>query len=150
MEHLLKYRPPRIAALLMVAAAALWHASPAGTILYIPYKWIGGVLFIGGFTIMMRAWYQFQKAETAIHPTAETTKILSGGVYRICRNPMYLGMLLMLTGMAFFMGDVVAFFAPAAFFLIIDKVFIPYEEEKLRRGFGDHYAAYLKRKRRWL
>jgi protein-S-isoprenylcysteine O-methyltransferase Ste14 len=150
MEHLLKYKPPRIAALLMIAVVAVWHLSPAGTILLIPYEVIGGVMLIGGFTLMMWAWYQFQRVETAVPPTAETTKILSSGAYRICRNPMYLGMLFMLTGIAFFMGDVIAFFAPATFFLILDKVFIPYEEEKLRQGFGDHYMAYMKRKRRWL
>jgi protein-S-isoprenylcysteine O-methyltransferase Ste14 len=51
---------------------------------------------------------------------------------------------------AFLMGAIQAFFAPAAFFIIMDKVFIPYEEEKLLQGFGNHYDDYMKRTRRWL
>ncbi len=56
----------------------------------------------------------------------------------------------MLTGIAFFMGAVQSFFAPAAFVIIMDKVFIPYEEEKLLQGFENHYVEYMKRTRRWL
>jgi protein-S-isoprenylcysteine O-methyltransferase Ste14 len=98
----------------------------------------------------MWAWFQFQKSKTAVCPTSETATIVTNGAYRICRNPMYLGMLLMLTGISFFMGAVQAFFAPAAFFIIMDKVFIPYEEEKLLKGFENSYAEYIKRTRRWL
>jgi protein-S-isoprenylcysteine O-methyltransferase Ste14 len=150
MEKLLKYRPPRIAALLMVVTAATWSLTPSETILYIPYKLIGSIGIISGFTIMMWAWFQFQKTKTAVCPTSKTTTIVTNGAFRICRNPMYLGMLSMLTGIAFLMGDVQAFFAPAAFFIIMDKVFIPYEEEKLLQGFGKVYAEYIKRTRRWL
>ena len=63
---------------------------------------------------------------------------------------MYLGMLLMLLGAAFFMGTISAMLAPAVFFLIIDKVFIPYEEEDLLSSFGDEYNEYIARTRRWL
>jgi protein-S-isoprenylcysteine O-methyltransferase Ste14 len=150
MEKLLKYRPPRIAAFLMVFSAAIWNFSPAQTILYIPHKLIGSICIISGFTIMMWAWFQFQKVKTAVCPTAKTTAIVINGAYRICRNPMYLGMLFMLTGIAFFMGEVQAVFAPVAFFIIMDKVFIPYEEEKLLKGYENHYAEYMKRTRRWL
>jgi protein-S-isoprenylcysteine O-methyltransferase Ste14 len=150
MERILKYRPPRIAAFLTAITAAIWFFSPAETVLYIPYRLIGSISLISGFAIMMWAWFQFQKAETALCPTADTTTIVINGAYRICRNPIYLGMLLLLAGIAFFMGAVQAFIAPGAFFLIMDKVFIPYEEEKLLQGFGNQYAEYMKRTRRWL
>ncbi len=150
MEKLLAYRPPRIAAFLMLVTVTLYYFSPTDTILYIPYKLIACICIINGFTIMMWAWFQFKKAETAILPTAETSVLVTSGAYRVCRNPMYLGMLLMLVGAAFFMGAVEAFFAPTAFFILMDKVFIPYEEEKLQRGFGDRWARYRKRTRRWL
>ena len=150
MENLLKYRPPRIAALLIAVNLIIWLFSPPGTVLYFPYKLLGIVSAGGGFTIMMWAWFQFRKAGTAVCPTGKTTSIVRGGAYRIGRNPMYLGMLAMLTGMAFFMGSIQAFFAPAAFFIIMDKAFIPYEEEKLLDGFGYQYAEYMKSTRRWL
>lgn len=150
METLLRYRPPRIVALLTAVTVALWYFSPPETILHLPYKLIGSLSIIGGFTIMMWAWFQFQKAKTAVCPTAETTAFVTGGAYQICRNPMYLGMLFMLAGISFFMGTIQAFLAPAAFFLIMDKIFIPYEEKKLQEGFGSRYASYLKQTRRWL
>lgn len=150
MEKLLQYRPPRIAALLMVITVAIWRLSPSETVLYIPYKLIGSIGIISGFTVMIWAWFQFQKAETAVCPTSKTTTIVTNGAFQISRNPMYLGMLSMLTGIAFLMSDLQAFFAPAAFFIIMDKVFIPYEEEKLLHGFDYHYAEYMKRTRRWL
>ncbi len=150
MEKLLKYKPPRIAALLTAISFTLWYSSPAETLLYIPYKIIGCISITGGFTFMMWAWLQFRTSKTAVCPTAETSLIIINGAYRICRNPMYLGMLLMLTGIALFMGTVEAFFAPAAFFIIMDKVFIPFEEKKLLNGFENHYADYMKQTRRWM
>lgn len=150
MESLLAYRPPRIAALLVVVAFGLCYFSPAKTILFIPYKFIGTVCIISGFSIMMWAWCLFKKAATAICPTAETATLVTHGAYRICRNPMYLRMLLILFGTAFLMGAVPAFLAPALFFVSMDKIFIPYEEEKLHKRFGDRYARYAKQTRQWL
>ena len=150
MEKLLKYRPPRIAALLTTISVIFWYSSPTDTLLYIPYKLIGSISITGGFTLMIWAWLQFRTSKTAVCPTAETSSIIVNGAYRICRNPMYLGMLLMLTSIALFMGTVEAFFAPAAFFIIMDKVFIPFEEKKLLNGFGNHYADYMRQTRRWM
>ena len=99
---------------------------------------------------MMWAWLQFRTSKTAVFPTAETSLIIVNGAYRICRNPMYLGMLLMLTGIALFMGTIEALFAPAAFFIIMDKAFIPFEEKKLLNGFGNRYADYMKKTRPWM
>jgi protein-S-isoprenylcysteine O-methyltransferase Ste14 len=106
MENLLKYRPPRIASLLLIISYVIWHFSPPETIFYMPYKYIGSFAVISGLTIMLWAWFQFRKVKTAVCPTAETTTVVTNGAYRICRNPMYLGMLLILTGISFFMGAV--------------------------------------------
>jgi protein-S-isoprenylcysteine O-methyltransferase Ste14 len=63
---------------------------------------------------------------------------------------MYLGMLSMLAGASTFMGTIPSMFAPIAFFVIINRVFIPYEEEKLLSAFGDVYSNYQMATRRWL
>jgi protein-S-isoprenylcysteine O-methyltransferase Ste14 len=150
MENLIKYRPPRIALLLMAISFAIWRFSPDATIFYIPFKYIGCFGITCGFVTMMGAWFQFRKHKTAICPTAPTTHFITNGAYRISRNPMYLGMLLMLAGTAFIIGAVQPFLAPVAFFLIMDKVFIPYEEEKLLNEYENQYADYMNRTRRWL
>ena len=150
MENLLRYRPPQNCSppngsygCTLVFFSARDDTAPS-----LQAYW--RLSIIGGFTIMMWAWFQFQKAKTAVCPTAETTAFVTGGAYQICRNPMYLGMLFMLAGISFFMGTIQAFLAPAAFFLIMDKIFIPYEEKKLQKGFADRYAVYSKQTRRWI
>jgi protein-S-isoprenylcysteine O-methyltransferase Ste14 len=150
MKTILHFRPPRIALSLLIISVVLWHLSPDKTLLHIPYKFIGSVSVIGGFIIMMWAWSSFKKGRTAVCHTGTPTLLVTHGVYKMTRNPMYLGMLLMLAGAGFFMGDVPAFFAPVAFLGIIDKVFIPYEEAKLSGSFGDAYSDYMKRTRRWV
>ena len=150
MNNLITYRPPKIAITLLVAAIVLWHLSPPETIIYLPYKLIGTIYIPLGFAVLLIAWLQFKKANAAICPTAESPLIVTSGIYRYIRNPMYLGMLLMLLGSAFFMGTITAMLAPVIFFLIIDKVFIPYEEEKLLTSFGDSYSQYMLTTRRWL
>jgi protein-S-isoprenylcysteine O-methyltransferase Ste14 len=150
MNKLLSFRPPRIAIVLMVISIGLWHFSPPHTLLHIPYKLIASISIIFGFTVMTWAWLQFRKSDTAVCPTSITSRIVTNGAYRYSQNPMYLGMLIMLTGASFFMGTIPSMFAPIGFFIIIDRVFIPYEEEKLLTDFGDVYSKYQMVTRRWL
>jgi protein-S-isoprenylcysteine O-methyltransferase Ste14 len=150
MSKLLSYRPPRIAIVLMTISIGLWSFSPPQTLLHIPYQLIAGVSIVFGFTVMTWAWLQFRKSDTAVCPTSITSRIVTNGAYKYSQNPMYLGMLIMLTGASFLMGTIPSMLAPIGFFIIIDKVFIPYEEEKLLSDFGDVYSKYQMATRRWL
>jgi protein-S-isoprenylcysteine O-methyltransferase Ste14 len=150
MNKLLEFRPPRIAMALLAITAGLWYFSPPLTMLYMPYKLIGTFSIVFGFKVMTWSWLQFKKTKTAVCPTAKSTLVIKNGVYRYSRNPMYLGMLTILLGASFFMGTMQSMLAPMAFFLIIDKVFIPYEEDKLLAQFGEGYAEYTGRVRRWI
>jgi protein-S-isoprenylcysteine O-methyltransferase Ste14 len=150
MSKLLSYRPPRIAIVLTTISIGLWYFSPPQTLLHIPNKLIAGVIIIFGFMVMTWAWLQFRKSDTAVCPTSKSSLIVTRGVYKYSRNPMYLGMLIMLTGTSFLMGTIPSMFAPIGFFIIIDKVFVPYEEEKLLSAFGDVYSKYQMVTRRWL
>ena len=150
MSKLLSYKPPRIAMVLMTISIGLWYFSPPQTLLYIPYKLIAGISIVFGFTVMTWAWLQFRRSDTAVCPTSKTSRIVTNGAYRYSQNPMYLGMLFMLTGASFLMGTMPSMFAPIGFFIIIDKVFIPYEEGKLLSNFGDVYSRYQMLTRRWL
>ncbi len=99
---------------------------------------------------MIWAWLQFKKTKTAVCPTAKSSLIVTNGLYRYTRNPMYLGMLTILLGASLLMGTMQSMLPPAAFFLIIDKVFIPYEEDKLMAQFGEGYTEYMESVRRWI
>jgi len=149
---MLAYRPPRIALTILATAAALQLAAPsAWTWPQVPSSVAGGALLAScGFLIMLRAWWLFRVHSTAICPTAHTTALITSDIYRLTRNPMYLGIVLMLLGIAIGSGGVFFYVAALAFFLIIDFVFCPYEENKLSGVFGDEFGRYRKSVRRWL
>ena len=149
-SRILQYRPPRIAMALLAAASmlhlALPHTWPA--IAAVPLG--SGAIGVLGFGIMLRAWWLFHAHQTAICPTAESTTLVTDDVYRLTRNPMYLGILLMLLGAALGTGGLPFYIAALAFFLIIDFAFCPYEESKLEKRFGATFTAYRGHVRRWL
>ena len=94
--RMLRYKPPRIAMTLLLVAAALQPLVPA-TWTVVPASLAGGVLIaVLGFGIMLRAWWLFRAHQTAICPNAETTSLLTHDIYGLTRNPMYLGIVLML------------------------------------------------------
>ena len=147
---LLTVKPPRIAfALVAIAAVAAWLL-PAQPKLFNAPLIVAMVLAAAGFLVMMAGWWQFRDREVLICPTEPTRVLITDGVYRFTRNPMYLGMLLMLVGLATWAGDLSFYIAAALFFLVMDRVFCPYEEEKLHRSFGSAYLDYRLRVRRWL
>ena len=148
--RMLQYRPPRIALTLLLTAGVLQltlmtagpslAAAPLG----------GAILALIGFGIMLRAWWLFRQAGTAICPTAQTTTLITRDVFRLTRNPMYLGIVMMMLGIAAATGGLPFYVAAATYFLIIDSVFCPYEEEKLARDFGTGFERYRRQVRRWL
>lgn len=145
--HLVRLRPPRIAMSLVAAAAALHLLFPF-TVL--PPSSVGGLL-VGttGFSLMMRAWWLFRRSETAICPTDRASVLLTGDVYGFTRNPMYLGMVTIVLGIAMAVGSAPFYAAAVVLFGILDLVFCPYEEKRLRAAFPG-YAAYTARVRRWI
>lgn len=150
--RMLTYKPPRIAMALVATAAALQLLAPAAWAWpQLPATLAGGASVAAiGFLIMLRAWWLFRVHETAICPTARTTALITKDVYRLTRNPMYLGIALMLLGTALGSGGLFFYLAALAFFLIIDFVFCPYEEDKLAHSFGDQFGRYCDTVRRWL
>lgn len=105
---------------------------------------------IAGFCVMLQAWWQFKQADVAICPTEKTAELITDGIYRFTRNPMYLGMVMMLVGVAMFVGTLPFYVAAGTLFAILNFVFCPYEETKLAGTFGNRFEQYRNRVRRWL
>ena len=76
--------------------------------------------------------------------------LVTAGPYRFTRNPMYLGIFIMLVGIAVWVGSLPMFIAPVGFVLLMSWVFIPYEEQRLGEAFGEAYREYSTKVRRWL
>lgn len=148
--RMLNYRPPRIAMTLVTTAAVLQFAAPASWPA-LPASLTGGsITAVIGLLIMLRAWWLFRVRGTAICPTAHTSLLITDDVFELTRNPMYLGIVLMLLGAALGSGGLFYYLAALTFFLIIDAVFCPYEEDKLSQSFSEDFADYGHRVRRWL
>lgn len=148
--NLIDYRPPRIAQLLALVAALLHWSTPLRGVQLYANPPLGIAAGLGGFLIMLWAWWLFRRAETAICPTASSTALVTDGVYRFTRNPMYLGLVGMLLGLAIGVGTLPFYLAAGAFFAVIDQVFIPFEERKMKDTFGGEWLRYRTGTRRWL
>jgi len=110
------------------------------------------VILAVGLTTTAIAVFGFRKAQTTINPTTPgaASAIVSTGIYRVTRNPMYLGFLLALIAWAVFLGNVVSALIPMVFVMYMNRFQIAPEERALRLRFGEAYEAYLRSVRRWL
>ena len=95
---------------------------------------------------------EFRRARTTVDPTRpeHSSAIVSGGIYSLTRNPMYLGFLLILAAWAAWLGNLPACLALLAFVQYMNRFQIAPEERVLGARFGAPYEAYRQRVRRWL
>jgi protein-S-isoprenylcysteine O-methyltransferase Ste14 len=100
---------------------------------------------------MMSSWgaNAFRKAGTPVKPFEPSTVLVLHGLYRYTRNPMYLGLIVILSGSGILLGSLSPFLVIPVFFLIIQEGFIKHEELFLEKIFGDEYREYKSRIRRW-
>jgi protein-S-isoprenylcysteine O-methyltransferase Ste14 len=92
----------------------------------------------------------FKQADTDLIPFKDVRALVTSGVYRFTRNPMYLGMALVLLGCAVVVGAATAFLVPVVFAVIIQFRFILPEEQMLIALFPEEFPAYCRRVRRWI
>jgi len=110
------------------------------------------IMGLAGGVFLLPAVFSFVKHETTVNPQSpsQATTLVTDGIYSITRNPMYVGMLLVLTAFVLWLGAPSAFLAAGAFFLSIDRFQIRSEERFLGQNFGKNYEDYTKRVPRWL
>lgn len=149
-EQIVNLRPPRIAQLLTLTAAAIHFTTPLREFVVFRSTPLGVTVALSGLAAMLWAWYLFRCCDTAICPTATATSLVTSGIFRATRNPMYLGIVSMLLGLALAVGTLPFYIAATGYFALIDRVYIPYEERKLTEIFGAAYSDYSERARRWL
>lgn len=149
-SKLLAYRPPRIAMLLTALAIGAHLVTPLGNTHVFQSSVFGALFGLAGFAVMMQAWWQFRQERVAICPTSDTDHLITTGIYAFSRNPMYLGLTMMLLGAAVWQGTLPFYATASAYLLIINNAFCPYEEDKLTAAFGDQFKQYRSTVRRWL
>lgn len=113
-------------------------------------RYFGVVPILLGIGLTISAGGGFRKAGTDMVPFKNVTALVTSGVYRFTRNPMYLGMALVLLGTAVLLGNILAVLVVPLFMVIIQTRFIVPEEQMLRELFGADYKNYCSRVRRWI
>lgn len=145
--------PPPLALLIGIGLIfALSRYVPAATLPFPGDAWIAGGLFALGLGLMLAAARALQQAHTTINPIhpERASHLVTSGIYRRTRNPIYLGDTIILLGMVFWFSAPLGLLVVAAFVGFIDRFQIRGEERALSRLFGDGYARYRQRVARWL
>ena len=123
---------------------------PIKKVIVQPYNYLGIVIILVGLLIDVRAWVLFRKRKTTLNPYKRPLKLVNDGLFKISRNPMYLGMDLILWGMSILLGSLITFIFPIIFIILIERLFIEFEEKNLEERFGKRYIDYKKKVRRWI
>ncbi len=105
-----------------------------------------------GLSVIALAVKGFREERTSVNPMDfdRTSAIVTAGIYRVSRNPMYLGMLLCLLGFGCLLGNPFSLGAAALFVPAITRIQIIPEERALLGRFGSHYLDYCRTVRRWI
>lgn len=146
----IKVYPPLLTLLLILAMVALHYAMPQPRLISPPSNSLGLVLIASGVWMNLWSAKLFRMNKTTIDPRGNATHLAQEGLYRISRNPMYLGMLITLLGVSIFLGSLLSFLAAPLFVWIVTVRFINREEQALLDRFGDEYIRYKARVRRWI
>jgi protein-S-isoprenylcysteine O-methyltransferase Ste14 len=149
-EKIVKLRPPRIAISLVGVAGIIYGLFPAVRSSVWRCLWCGFGFLLLGTVVMLWAWAEFQRKDNPICPADTPVTLIRSGPFRFSRNPMYLGMLLMLLSPAVGLGSPLFLFPPLVFFGVINFIFIPYEEKTLDTSFKEAFSSYTRSVRRWL
>ncbi|MDI9700796.1 isoprenylcysteine carboxylmethyltransferase family protein [Burkholderia cenocepacia] len=145
--------PPPI--VMLAAAAIMWTLHrwmPLIRWIAPPWNRFGSLPAAVGLVIAVSAIVRFRQARTTTNPMdpGKASCLVTDGVFRISRNPMYLGLELLLIGWAVWLGSASPWLIPPLFAIVITIVQIIPEERALEQRFGDQYRSYQRCVARWI
>jgi len=115
-----------------------------------PWSLFGAFLIAAGIVLNIFADQSFKKSGTIVKPFEESAALVTNGVFRISRHPMYLGMVLILLGISFSLGSLITFLVCLIFSILMQVRFIDAEEKMLEKKFGQAWIEYKHNVRRWI
>jgi len=115
------------------------------------YHYAGGLAFLIGLVTMLACIISFGvKGKGTLSPADPTKKLVATGFYKFSRNPMYIGVILILIGEAIFFQSTPLWIYAAFIFLAFNTFIVLVEEPRLTEDFGEEYTSYRKKVRRWI
>ena len=145
-----KVLPPTYLLVSIVIMLALHFLLPVPKIIPMPWNVLGIVPLACGIALNLAADKAFREVGTTVKPFEESTALLTSGVFRISRNPMYLGYELILIGVATMLRSLAPYVVIPVFVVLMNRVFIRVEEQMLEEKFGVAWSEYGQKVRRWI
>jgi protein-S-isoprenylcysteine O-methyltransferase Ste14 len=142
--------PPTLFLLSIVAMAVLHLAAPLATLLTFPFSLVGLLPLVGGLSAAGWGSRRFKTAGTEIKTFGAPSRLVTDGLFRWTRNPMYLGFITALAGVWLLLGSASPALPLVVFAVLADSVYVPFEERTMATRFGGAYAEYCAHTRRWL
>ena len=142
--------PPVILLVFILCQVGLHYRYPVTTIIPSPWNWIGAALIALGILVASGPALSFARAKTTVRPFHDSSTLVRTGLYRYTRNPMYVGMVCVLLGVAALTGSLTPFIMPVLFVPVLNSRVIRHEESMLEERFGDEYREMLRSVPRWL
>jgi protein-S-isoprenylcysteine O-methyltransferase Ste14 len=115
-----------------------------------PFNWLGIVPLALGVYFNLTADRTFKIARTNVNTFKEPDHLVTHGLFRYSRNPMYLGFILTLIGLWILLMSASPVLGVLFFFLVTDLYYIPFEERMLARKFGLQFVTYSLKTGRWI
>ena len=142
--------PPTYFLIFLALSILLHFIFPIKKIIFCPYSQIGWLFIVFGIVLNIWADSLFKKKKTTVKPGEKSMKLVTEGPFKISRHPMYLGMTSILLGTALIHGSLIGFIFPIVFMILMEILFIPFEEKNMEGIFGKKYINYKKEVRRWI
>lgn len=134
----------------LIIAAGFHFLLPVKQVIYMPYIFLGFIPVIAGVILNLWADSLFKKLNTTVKPDQKPSALIDYGPFKFSRNPMYLGMTLMLIGAGILLGSISSFAGAVFFIAAMEVFFIPEEERTMKETFGDEFLKYKSKVRRWI
>jgi protein-S-isoprenylcysteine O-methyltransferase Ste14 len=141
--------PPVFVLISLILIITFYFKLPAYNCVPYPLNLCGTIFICVGFMIMAIASRLFRKHKTTL-TFDKSTHLVTEGIYSRTRNPIYLGMFIMLIGIGICFGNLFSIIMPFGFIIIIRLMIIPKEEKLMFEAFGQDYLDYKKKVRRWI
>lgn len=145
-----KALPPTYLVSSIIAMPVLHFLSPVLTIIHFPWNLLGIVPLGIGIIFNLVADRAFKKTGTTVKPFEESITLITTGVFRVSRHPMYVGMVLILLGIAMLLGSLTPYVVIPVFVVLMEVNFVKVEERMLEEKFNEAWSAYKRKVRRWM
>ena len=143
--------PPPI--LVIILITSIYFSSDKLDLISIPYRTLFSIVILSiGILVIINPVVKFIKSKTTVNPVEfkNVEKLVTSGIYKYSRNPMYLGMIMILISTTVYYLNFYSLLTPFIFYFWINRFQIKREEVFLEEKFGQEYLSYKTKTRRWI